>query len=397
MLLNVERAMRTMDENGLDGLVATTLANVYYVSGLWSLSLTMFPLDSQVYAVVPRDELSKPIVVLPTGDLDTALACFPGVRLINFGTFYREVAEGIELTPDETRLKELSIDRRPRADALDGLVAALEEAGLTGKTIGLDEKGIAPSYPAELTKRFPRLKIQPAASIFRHIKMVKTAEEIRRLRSAAQVTESAILEAVGVAKEGVSEAELGKVFQRALVDQGAELIFMALRIGRFTAFGQVPPGETRLNKGDRIWFDCGCRYMGYSSDVMRTFVLGDPGARARRFYSGVLEAQERGLQAAKAGARAEDVFHAAMQGFREGGIPHAKRHHVGHGVGIDLYDPPLLAPGVDTVLEEGMVLNVETPYYEIGTGALGVEDTFVVTQGHPEFLTSISRELVILE
>ncbi len=396
MLMNVERAVRTMDENGLDGLVATTLANIYYVSGLWSVSLAMFPLESQVYAVVQRDDPSRPIVVLPTGDVDTALACFPGVRLINFGTFYREVAEGIELTPDEIRLKELSVDRRPRADALDGLVAALEEAGLAGKTIGLDEKGITPGYPPELTKRFPRLKIQPAASIFRYIKMVKTEEEIHRLRSAAHVTESAILEAVGAAKEGVREAELGRVFQRALVDQGAELIFMALRIGRLTAFGQVPPGETRLKKGDRIWFDCGCRYMGYSSDVMRTFAYGDLGEEARRYYAGVLEGQTRGIAAAKAGAKAEDVFQAALQGMKEGGIPHAKRHHVGHGVGIDLYDPPLLAPGVTTVLEEGMVLNVETPYYEIGTGALGVEDTFVVTRGRPELLTSISRELEVI-
>lgn len=66
---------------------------------------------------------------------------------------------------------------------------------------------------------------------------------------------------------------------------------------------------------------------------------------------------------------------------------------MGHGIGLETYDPPLLAPGDHTKLEAGMVLDIETPYYEIGLGALHVEDTFVVTDDGVELRTSIPRSM----
>ena len=393
MLVNVERARRLMDESGLDGLVATTASNVFYLSGLWSHSLIMFPQEAQIFALASRENLLQPVVVVTTGEVDTAMECFPGVRIINYGPFHRYVAEGVALTPQEARLKELAVDREPKSEPLEALMAGLEESGLTDKTIGLDEKGIAPAYPPELEKRFPRLVIKPAASLFTRIRMVKTEEEIKRLRGAVQVTEKAILEAVGMATEGVTEGEMAKGFEKALIDQGAEPLFTCLRIGRLTAFGQCRAGDTPLRKGDRIWFDVGCRYQGYSSDIARTFAFGDIGERARRFYQAILEGEERGLEAIKAGVKAEEVFRVTVDAVRNAGIPNFRRGMVGHGMGIWLYDPPMLAPGDETVLEEGMVLDIEPPYYEIGTGALAVEDTLVVTKGRPELLTTISRNL----
>jgi Xaa-Pro dipeptidase len=397
VLLNAERASRLMDENGLDGLLATTSANVHYLSGLRSISLVLSPLEAQIYALVSREKLSEPVVVVTTGDIDTAMDCFPGVRIINYGTFYREVAQGVELTPEETRLKGLAVDRAPKTDPLGGLAAALEEAGLTHRSVGLDEKGIDPAYPPELNKRFPGLKIKPAASIFKQIRMVKTEEEIKRLRAAVQITEKAMLEAVSIAKEGVTEGEMAKEFGKALIDQGAHPLLTHLRIGRLSAFGLRRPGDTPLRKGDRIYFEVGCRYQGYCSEFARTFAFGEVGRQARGYHQAILDGEERGLETIKAGVKAEDVFHATVAAVRKAGIPHFRRHHVGHGIGIDIYDSPLLAPGDETILEEGMVLNIETRYYEIGTGALAVEDTLVVSRDRPGFLTSTSRKLEVLE
>ncbi|HUW11568.1 MAG TPA: Xaa-Pro peptidase family protein [Anaerolineae bacterium] len=397
MLLNVERASRLMDESGLDGLVATTLPNIYYLSGLWSSSLALFPLDAQVYAVAPRERLAEPVLVVPTGDLDTVPDCFPGVRAVNYGCFYREVAEGVDLSAGEARLRDLAIDREPRTDAIEALSAALEQAALGNKTIGLDERSVDPALASKLQRRFPSMSIRKASSIFKQIRMVKTKDEIDRLRAAVRVTEEAIRRTMLIAEEGTTELQMAKEFERALVDQGAELIFKLLRIGRHTAFGQARPTDTPLKKGDRIWLDVGCKYEGYSSDIMRTFAFGDVGERARRYYEAILKGQERGLQTAMPGVKAKEVYHATVEQVREAGIPHFRRHNVGHGMGIHLYDPPMLAPGDETVLEEGMVLNIEPPYYEIGTGALGVEDTFLVTKDGSELLTSISRKLEVLQ
>jgi Xaa-Pro aminopeptidase len=396
MLLNVERASRLMDENGLDGLLASAPANVYYLSGLWNTGMALSPLEPSSYVLVSRDSLSQPVVVVFTGDMDTAVECGPEARIINYGTFAKYVAEGVELTPLEARLKELAIDKAPRADALEALAAAVEEAQLTDGVIGLDETVFKSAYSSELTRRYPKLKLKPAASVFKQIRMVKTQEEIRRLRAAVQVTEKAILEVVGMAREGITGAEMTQEFEKTLIDQGARPLFTGLGVGRSSAIGQCPPGDVPLRRGERIWFDVGCKHQGYSSDVGRTFSFGDPDERTRRYYQATLEGQKRGLETAKAGATAAEVYHATMAAVESAGIPNYRRRHVGHGMGISGYDPPLLAPGDETILEEGMVMAIEPPYYELGTGAILVEDTFVVTKGQPELLTSLSRELEII-
>jgi Xaa-Pro aminopeptidase len=319
------------------------------------------------------------------------------VTAINYGVFYRELAEGVMLSPSEARLRDMVINREPKASALEALVAALEESGLAGRTIGLDESSMNPGYVSQLEQRLPGLKLKPAASVFQEVRKVKTAEEVRRLREAVRVTEVAIGNAVSIAKDGVTEAVMANEFKKSLIDQGARLGFTCLRFGKLAAYAQRPPGSVALRKGDLIWLDVGCFYQGYPSDLMRTFAFGDPGERARRYYQALLAGQQRGFETVKAGAKAKDVFYATVAAVREAGIPHFRRHNVGHGLGLETYDPPMLAPGDEGILEEGMVINVEPPYYEIGFGGLGVEDTLLVTGRGFELLTSISRNLEILE
>jgi len=103
------------------------------------------------------------------------------------------------------------------------------------------------------------------------------------------------------------------------------------------------------------------------------------------------------LEVMRPGIAAKDVFAAAMEASRESGIPHYRRHHVGHGVGLDTYDAPLLDATTETPLEPGMVFEIETPYYELGFGGLQVEDTVVITEDGCRLLTRSSRELSLIE
>ena len=90
------------------------------------------------------------------------------------------------------------------------------------------------------------------------------------------------------------------------------------------------------------------------------------------------------------------LFDVAVRATRAAGIPHYQRHHVGHGIGLEPYDPPTIAPGGDTVLEPGMVFCVETPYYEHGWGGVQVEDAVEITAAGARLLTRSSRELAIV-
>jgi Xaa-Pro dipeptidase len=399
MLINESRAAALMDAAGLDALVGTRVENVFYLSGIYNISQMMFPYDQQCYAVVTRDQLTSPTVVISTGDWDQSTVAFPGLRAtVHYGTFIRELPEAGEGAMDdlERKTKIDTIDSKPRANALEALIATLEELGLTDKRIGIDEKAFNPSYWAELERRLPNLKAVPAADLFRSIRMVKTEEEIRRLRQAAIVTEGGIKAAVAVAREGVTEREMVRAFQHAVIDGGGSPTFTMIRFGRNAALGQIPAGDTKLRPGDMIWFDVGCLVEGYWADIARIFTLGEPSKKLSTYYNAMLVGEQHAIDITRAGMTSGELFEATVKAVQEAGVPHYRRHHVGHGIGVEVYDSPLLAPGQTHVLENGMVINIETPYYELAFGAVHVEDPFVIREGGNEVLTTLSRDLGII-
>ncbi len=399
MLINVERLLTMMEKRRLDGLVATTLENVHYFSGVWSISLRMFPHEGQCYAIVTRDRPTEPVVVSSTGEVDQVLDGYPQIRgTVNFGTFYRELPEGVELTAQESRLKAMSVDPVGAAGPLDGLIDALHKMGLADQRVGVDEMGLRAGFFDALGERLPEMDVVPASDLIRWVRRVKTAEEIHRIRAVARITENAILAAVAIAREGVTEEEMAREFLRSIVSQGASPRFNLIRFGRNAVAGQIEPDRTPLKKGDIIWFDVGCVYRGYWSDIARNFCLGEPDPRARQLYRAMLEGEERAIAEARPGMTGGELFDLTMDAVRQAGAEHYRRHHVGHGIGAEVYEQPLLAPGVETKIEAGMVINVETPYYEFGLGALHVEDPFVVgSDGDNVLLTTMGRDLHIID
>ena len=98
----------------------------------------------------------------------------------------------------------------------------------------------------------------------------------------------------------------------------------------------------------------------------------------------------------KPGAVAKDIFNAAVERVRESGIPHYKRHHVGHGIGVEYYDLPIITPNTDIPLEANMIFEIETPYYEFGFGGAFIEDTVVVGEHGSTIITKLQRELQVI-
>lgn len=399
MLVNTSRLKKKMDDEGLDGLVATTLPNTYYFTGFQSLSLTIFPYEGQCYAIITRDEPDKPLVVSSTGEIDQVLDGFPVRDTVRFGTFFREDApDGIPLTAEDKRLKTISESSEPARDALDGLIIALNNLGLSSKKVGLDELGLRQGYYEALTNKLPHAKFVQASSLLRWVRRVKTPEEIKRLRTAAQITERGMLAASGIAREGITEYELACEFERSVVSQGAHPRFTCLRVGRNGVGGQRVQTRTPLQKGDTIWFDVGVYYKGYWADVARNFSLGEPSPHARKVYEAMLEAEMVGIEQTRIGMTGGELFDITIEAARKAGVTGYRRHHLGHGIGVEVYEAPLLAPGNSDIIEEGAVINIETPYYQFGVGALHVEDPYVVrADGKHELLTRFSRELHIID
>lgn len=398
MLVNVQRLTNKMDEHNLDGVVAATQPNVHYFAGFWSLALSGFPYEGQCYAVVTREDVIKPVVVTSTVEMDQVQDGFPVKGTVNFGRFYREGPfEGVELTENELQLKKMSMESEPFPGPLEGLFNALETLGLTDKKVALDELGLRAGFYEKIQEKFPRAQFSHGSAMLRWVRKVKTAEEVRRLREAARITERAMLSATGIAREGVTEYEIAREFERSIVGQGALPRFTLIRIGRNAVAGQRQPDRTPLKKGDTIWFDTGALYQGYWSDIARIFSLGEPDPRARKIYDAMLAGEEAGIAGTRVGMTGSELFAITMQASREAGHPNYRRHHVGHGIGSEVYEAPLLNPDSKDVIEAGDVINIETPYYEFGLGALHIEDPYLVkSEGNHQLLTTLGRELHVL-
>jgi Xaa-Pro dipeptidase len=397
MLLNKQRAKAVMEKYGLAAIIAAMPENVTYLTDYWSLSHWLLK-GTATYAVLPADEKVKPFIVTPVGELDQAANdknCWVE-DYRTFGTFHLEMPSGAAVTEREAAFKQLLASRRQGEDAVSALIEGLKERGLHRGRIALDEMNLAAGQDETIRNMLPEADMLAGHAIMREIRAVKSPEEVQRLERAVDIIEAAFHCALESIKEGVTELEVSRALENAVTERGGLPLLTVIGAGANSVFCNAMPSSYQLKKGDFVRFDIGCVYQGYYSDTARIAVLGRPNDKQRMYYDAVKEGEERALALVRPGARAADIFEEAVKGVREAGIPHYKRHHVGHGIGIECYDIPLLAPGSKHILEEGMVLNVETPYYELGFGGVQVEDTLVVTADGYRLLTKSDRDLFVL-
>lgn len=395
-LLNQPRAQRILAAEGLDGLLGASFENVYYLSNLWSENFFVLPKQTQVYTLIAADDLATPHVIGGLGEAASIFqACPRTARPYLYGRFFRAVSQTNPLTDLECFVKEHVVDGKPFPSVVDATVAAIEAAGLAHGTIAYDERGMFPQHAAELQRRLPNAHLVPGWDTFRRIRAVKTDEEVVRLKRVLALTEKALMAAMGVARVGATEQDMVEEFERTVVSAGAKPMFAQIAFGRRGGHGNVMERRVPLQPGELIRFDVGCMLDGYNSDIARNFALTEPDERTRRLYNAVLHGQEVATHALRPGATAAEVFELGVKAIREAGIPDYNRHHIGHAIGLEVYDTPTLSPGDSTPIEEGMVFEVETPYYELGFGGLQPEDTVLVTTERGQFLNGISRQLEV--
>ncbi len=384
-----QRLLGVLEAEGLDALVATTPENLFYVTGFRSVSHAIFR-GAELYGVFTRGSTG---LVVPF--IDTAGVAADGIacdRVACYGKFFFEYAD----PPGEAGEKIRRWTREPAPSAADALAGVLAELGVAGRRVGLDEANLFAPMWARLAERLAGTTLVPAYQLFRRARMVKSPTEVARLERAAQIAEAGVAAVLAMLAPGVSEREAVMVYEQEVVRRGASPYFSVITIGERTALADVYPTARALQPGDLVRFDLGCVYESYRSDISRTAVLGAPTEKQARYYAAALAGERAAIEAMKPGIPASRLFDVAVRATRAAGIPHYQRHHVGHGIGIEPYDPPTIAPGSDTVLEPGMVFCVETPYYEHGWGGVQVEDAVEVTAAGPRLLTRSSGELQIV-
>ncbi|MEM4334739.1 MAG: Xaa-Pro peptidase family protein [Candidatus Caldarchaeum sp.] len=388
--MNERRARLLMEENGLEALVLSTPENVLYFSGYGSFNQRLFR-DYEAYVVYPLDKSVEPALITGISDADVVSTSETRVKDVRFyGTFYIE-HRGRKLHPAEEKLLTY-ISGETYKTAIQALTEALQERGLDKRRVGVDSDVLYHS----LTRQMPENNILNSRSLARLIRAVKTDEEVQKLEKAAEITEKAIFKSVEILREGITVKEVAETVKAYVYQHDAQPVAMVIGSHETAAFPNASPNMHRLEKGDIVRYDIGIIYQNYYADLGRTAFIGEPSAELKSTYRALHRGLEAEKQAIRPGVRASHLFDVAVETARVNGLTHYRRHHCGHGIGLELYDVPVVRPEDQTVVEEGMVLNIETPYYELGFGGIIIEDTLVVRSDGVEMLSKTSNDAIIV-
>ena len=207
-----------------------------------------------------------------------------------------------------------------------------------------------------------------------------------------------LFRSLGAVEPGRTEREVAILLERAMVDLGAEgpAFDTIVASGPHGAIPHHSPGSRALARGDLVVIDCGARYGGYHADMTRTVCLGSPEPWQREIYDLVAAAQLAGIAAAWPGAELGDVDAAARSIIAAAGHGDHFGHGLGHGVGLEVHEAPMLGPGRAGKLQELVPITVEPGIYLPGKGGVRVEDTVVVRATGPATLITTTRDLLVL-
>lgn len=381
----VSRARKAMDNRYLDGLLVTAKENVIYFSGLRTIS--WISKHRAIAVLVPRDADQPVVSIIPENlyDVQDASSWVEEVR--PWGGWRRKDA-----IPDPVVV----------------IANACKEAGLGAGRIGLEigvgqRMAMTRSEVDQLQTLLPGASFEDGASALWDARTIKSPAEQDALRFACAATDKAFSRAFQELRPGITEKELAGIIMSELVLETHEKPgFVMIRSGQ-AKYGMVnvEPFERVIEPGDIVVIDIGANYKDYWSDFMRMACIGEPSSDQMRFFDAELASQLAGVDALRPGVPLGAVFDACFDTLIDHGlaehVPGMER--VGHGIGLDVHEPPSIARGAKEVAEPGMVVAVEPIFWDLPDHKIGnfaIEDNILVTEDGIEILSKTPKELRII-
>lgn len=365
-----------MLDQGIDLLFLPRSANLHYLTG------------------IPRDEPNYGNVIHP-GEWMTGAWITP----------HQPPVVTVSRMTAEFYLNVTDYDVRILADEADPFQLArevLDSLNLPERaTIAIEDRAWAETV-LHLQRLRPHAQWRLASTLLMPLRSIKDDDEIALLRRAGEITEAAYAAVIRQIRPGMTTLDLITEVNHQLRLHGAQGTAFV------TSFYNMGPGfpfdfhnreETLripLEPPVSISFDFGAVYEGYCYDFGRSVFLGEPDAEYRRAYELVMAAQRAGIEALQTGNICEAADAAARQVIAEGGYGEAFRHRLGHGIGMDVHEPPFLTAGDSTRLQAGMCFTVEPSIFIPHRFGARVEDVIVVREDGGEPLTSGYQTLYVI-
>ncbi len=346
-------------EAGIDILLVTDLVNVRYLTGY-------------------------------TGSNGLALIGLHELIFISDFRYQQQAAEEV----DDSFARRIA----PAPQGLMDLVGGALPSG--GLRLGFEADHVSVNQHQRLRAQLPDdVELVSTTRLVETLRAVKEPDEVARIKAATALADAAF---EGLLRErivGRTERELALALENDMRRRGAERVSFdtIVAAGAHGALPHAQPRDVEIREGDVVVFDWGAELDGYCSDCTRTIAAGTPATEVREVYELVLDAQLAGLQAVRAGRGGRDVDGVAREMIAAGGYAQQFGHGLGHGVGLDVHERPTLSTRSDDQLEPSNVVTVEPGVYLPGQFGVRIEDLVVVTDDGCEILTSVPKQLLVVD
>ena len=266
----------------------------------------------------------------------------------------------------------------------------------TAKHIAIDE-AMRSHFALIVIEALPNPTYEFTTSTIGALRMRKDQTEFINLKENALIDDRAMQAGFAAIKEGVTELEIGEAINKHFISEGAKPQFCIVGSGPNGAFPHHHTGDRKVEYGDAVLIDIGGRKGTFPSDMTRMSVLGEPPEGYLEIHAIVERAVQAAMSAAKPGAMAKDVDAAARGVITEAGYGEFFVHRTGHGLGIDIHEPPYITATSEVILDEGMVFSIEPGIYLQGRFGVRLEEIVILRADGPEILSELTRELNIIK
>lgn len=371
------RIRRKMEAEDCDLLVVASPENVLYATGYESMGATI----NRRYDYAALVTADAVLLVAPAADFAPAIdAGIAPDDVVPFGKFFFS---------GETPSAHTAIRHASFPDAFETALRRVR----AGKVLA--EKAYLHPGAIDLLVRNGG-DIGDATPWMFSVRATKLPFEIELLRYTTEITQKAIDEGISAARIGMTDKEVAAVVASQMSLGGGLPRNVTVVGGERSALADAMSSERPLEAGDLLRFDVGCSYYGYKSDMARTAVVGVPTPLQSQRYTALLEGLLVAIDRMKPGTATRDVFAAGVKAVEDHGLSPFRRQHIGHAIGMAVYETPVITPESEDILAAGTAFCLETPYYEPGWGGMMVEETGILTDEGFQLFSSTDRSLRVI-
>jgi Xaa-Pro dipeptidase len=278
------------------------------------------------------------------------------------------------------------------------ITQAVAGRNLTLRKLAIEKEHMNVERYEQIQQYFSAPLLVSTEEKLRELRMIKTEDELVKLREACRLADVAVEIGVNEIAEGKTEMEILATIEYELKKMGYDMSFSTMVLtGKNAASPHGTPGLTKVQRGDLVLFDLGVVFEGYCSDITRTVAYGDVNEQQADIYETVRKAQEAAVRASRPGISCAELDLAARSIIQDKGYGNYFPHRLGHGLGISIHEYPSVTETNSLLLRPGMVYTIEPGIYVPNVAGVRIEDDIYITENGCEILTRYPKSIQIIK